>query len=135
MMLYRFYSSRTAYLSAVAQTHPFGFKHGLGADSQCKAHNETYTNVIVNHIASQASLFYIYFKLIGAKRMSSVYTNFSPFLSMTARAAVASVIFFSIIVTSATGTAVWKVTSALYSVFSILISFVDKRYCTLPESL
>ena len=135
MMLYRFYSSRTAYLSAVAQTHPFGFKHGLGADSQCKAHNETYTNAIINHIASQASLFYIYFKLIGAKRMSSVYTNFSPFSSMTARAAVASVIFFSIMVTSATGTAVWKVTSAPYSVFSILISFVDKRYCTLPESL
>ena len=25
--------SRTYYLSAVAQTHPFGFKHGLGADS------------------------------------------------------------------------------------------------------
>ncbi len=135
MTLYRFYSPRTAYLSAVAQTHPFGFKHGLGADSQCKAHNETYTNVIINHIALQASLFYIYFKLIGTKRMSSVYTNFSPFSSMTARAAVASVIFFSIMVTSATGTAVWKVTSAPYSVFSILISFVDKRYCTLPESL
>ena len=59
--------------------------------------------------------------------MSSVYTNFSPFSSMTARAAVASVIFFSIMVTSATGTAVWKVTSAPYSVFSILISFVDKQ--------
>ena len=135
MTLYRFYSPRTAYLSAVAQTHPFGFKHGLGADSQCKAHNETYTNVIANHIALQASLFYIYFKLIGAKRMSLVYTNFSPFSSMTARAAVASVIFFSIIDTSETGTAVWKVTSAPYSVFSMLISFVDKRYCTLPESL
>ena len=134
-MLYRFYSSSTAYLSAVAQTHPFGFKHGLGADSQCKAHNGTYTNVIANHIALQASLFYIYFKLIGAKRMSLVYTNFSPFSSMTARAAVASVIFFSIIDTSETGTAVWKVTSAPYSVFSMLISFVDKRYCTLPESL
>ena len=135
MTLYRFYSPRTAYLSAVAQTHPYGFKHGLGADSQCKAHNETYTNVIANHIALQASLFYIYFKLIGAKRMSLVYTNFSPFSSMTARAAVASVIFFSIIDTSETGTAVWKVTSAPYSVFSMLISFVDKRYCTLPESL
>ena len=135
MTLYRFYSPRTAYLSAVAQTHPFGFKHGLGADSQCKAHNETYTNVIANHIALQASLFYIYFKLIGAKRMSLVYTNFSPFSSMTARAAGASVIFFSIIDTSETGTAVWKVTSAPYSVFSMLISFVVKRYCTLPESL
>ena len=83
----------------------------------------------------QASLFYIYFKLIGAKRMSLVYTNFSPFSSITARAAVASVIFFLIIDTSETGTAVWKVTSAPYSVFSMLISFVDKRYCTLPESL
>ena len=60
--------------------------------------------------------------------MSLVYTNFSPFSSMTARAAVASVIFFSIIDTSETGTAVWKVTSAPYSVFSMLISFVDKRY-------
>ena len=38
-----------AYLSAVAQTRPYGLRHGLDADSQCKPHNE---NTLMSYVGS-----------------------------------------------------------------------------------
>lgn len=38
-----------AYSSAVAQTRPYGLKHGLDADSQCKPHNE---NTLMSYVGS-----------------------------------------------------------------------------------